>query len=80
MKSLNGMEVNDNLRLAVGWCSQQDFTDMQELVPASSVSSDGEVLMSLCRKGRVWVVMRSTCRRRMSSRSPSGLSGLGEAI
>lgn len=37
------MEVNDNLRLAVGWCSQQDFNDMQELVAASSVSSDGEV-------------------------------------
>lgn len=66
IKALNGMEVNDNLRLAVGWCTQEDFSAMQQQL----VGSDAEVLFSTPSNGKVWDGMRYTSRRRMSSRSP----------
>jgi hypothetical protein len=43
VKSLNGFEVNDNLRMAVGWCNQEDFNAIQHLFAASSVGCDADV-------------------------------------
>lgn len=43
MKSLNGLEVSDNLRMSVGWCSQEDFDAIQQLFAARSINNTGDV-------------------------------------
>jgi hypothetical protein len=68
MKALNGLEVNDNLRMAVGWCSQEDFNAVQNLFAASSITPDAEVCLEISRKKRVWGDTRSTFRRITNSK------------
>jgi hypothetical protein len=52
IKTLNGFEASDLLRISASWCVEEDFAAMKQLLPTPI--QDDEVNLGLSRAKREW--------------------------